>query len=454
MNPLLLKGIKAATLYIAKEFINELEITKNIKTTIKDKLFYKININNSQQHQLYKELNKYLLTNYKNKFKNLNAGIVEDAISTEDYSLAYNIEAGRILIDEGCKILVTKTKEKDTNGYLVEDFVLMTLKKDSAKLSEFLMTLLRQAKSQKKESIGINAYIYTEYWENYRYYTPMHIDRVIIPEEVKNDLINDIDRFLTKKHWYITRNLAFNRGYLIHGTPRNGKSSLIAAIARKYRRDIYYLNLNSIKSEEALMNAFRRINAGSMLIVEDIDTVWNQRETVNKKCPITFSTFINLMSGVLEKEDILIFFTTNYIDRLDSALIGDRRIDKIVRIPTPQQKEAELYLEDLYESPFKLINYQVGRSMGALFNLFEDYCDDKDKLVSFLNEEEPRTFEAEEVKLKPVFTSSSNQAQKTPNVSKRVSNTGYDILDCVDEAVPCGMVPHKDITEGQGEDLE
>ena len=165
----------------------------------------------------------------------------------------------------------------------------------------------------------------------------------ILDPKIKEDFLEDLDKFLAKKDWYLTRNLTFKRGYLFFGKPRNGKSALIAAVARKYKRDIYFLNLNSIQSEEQLLEAFMEMRSDCILVVEDIDAVWDKRKLVNKECKISFSTFINLLSGVLEKEDILTFFTTNHIEKLDPALIGDRRIDKKVEIPHPKKPQAEEY---------------------------------------------------------------------------------------------------------------
>jgi hypothetical protein len=415
-------ALGAGALYLAKEAASELKIVPTIKELAKNKVFYTVTIGQHNQYIMFTELMDYLLTYHKQKFKNLSADISTSADSESDdlrmddmsyEQLHYEIESDNILIEEnGCKIWVkVYEKEGDNNNDISKKVIeLSTFKQNNVNLNEFLLKILRLAKESKNESQKITTFIFEHgYWGSYRTYVPMPLERIFCKQSILDELVADIDKFLAKREWYLKRNISFKRGYLLEGKPRNGKSSIIAALARKYKRDIYYLTINSLKSEGELMAAFKQIPPKSFLVIEDIDKVWDKREAVNKKCPISFSTFINLLSGVLEKEDIIIFFTTNYIERLDAALIGDRRIDKRINIPQPSIVETKAYLSDLYDKPFDIKHYVEGRSVGALFNLYEDHAEDMAALVNlFENETSLNLVEEEPYSLQDNFDSDSD----------------------------------------------
>jgi len=403
MNKLIKQGLLYAGKYLLKEVINELEIIPTIKEAVKSKLIYSLTINYFGSYDLHHELTKFLINNYQHKLKNLSTNFVDGGSNSK---MGYGLDNVRLFIYENnCKIYIVKKRERKEDAHstdLSDYYELYTHRKNKDKLDEFLKKLVENAEKQRNASEDIKTYMFGRHgWESYRVYTPIHIDNVIIRQDIKDKIIADIDKFLSRRDWYLNKHLTFKRGFLFYGKPRNGKSSLIEAISRKYKRDIYYLNLNSIPSEEALMHAFRDMKPNSNLIVEDIDAVWNKREAAVKDCKITFSTFINLMSGVLERGDIMIFFTTNHYDRLDEALIGSKRIDLQIEIPQPTKNEAEKYFSNLFEEDFKLENYIEGRSMGDLLNLFEEYVDNKQGLLNlFNNEDESSVIETEPIEEK------------------------------------------------------
>jgi hypothetical protein len=54
---------------------------------------------------------------------------------------------------------------------------------------------------------------------------------------------------------------------------------------------------------------------------------------------VTFSGLLNILDGAVSSEERLIFMTTNYVDRLDSALVRPGRIDlaQLISDATPHQ---------------------------------------------------------------------------------------------------------------------
>lgn len=72
----------------------------------------------------------------------------------------------------------------------------------------------------------------------------------------------------------------------------------------------------------------------SIILLEDIDAAFVSREdTTHQKAAyeglnrVTFSGLLNALDGVASTEARIVFMTTNYINRLDPALIRPGRVD-------------------------------------------------------------------------------------------------------------------------------
>ncbi|KIJ50440.1 hypothetical protein M422DRAFT_96980, partial [Sphaerobolus stellatus SS14] len=68
---------------------------------------------------------------------------------------------------------------------------------------------------------------------------------IVLDPGVKEMLMEDTRDFLSSEKWYADRGIPFRRGYLLHGVPGSGKSSLIHAIAGELALDIYVVSLSA-----------------------------------------------------------------------------------------------------------------------------------------------------------------------------------------------------------------
>jgi chaperone BCS1 len=139
------------------------------------------------------------------------------------------------------------------------------------------------------------------------------------------------------------------RGHLYFGAPGNGKSSLAAAIGYEYKRHIYFMDINSFSSDEVMKAAFSSIRENSILLIEDIDQVFNGRIPVRNDCQVTFSMFINMLSGVLDKDNLITIITTNKIEELDPALLRAGRMDFHCEVLPPDKETIKKYIEVFYD---------------------------------------------------------------------------------------------------------
>jgi len=75
--------------------------------------------------------------------------------------------------------------------------------------------------------------------------------------------------------WYADRGIPFRRGYLLHGVPGSGKSSLIHALAGQLQLDIYVVSLSaSWISDNTLTALMGRVPARCVLLLEDLDAAF------------------------------------------------------------------------------------------------------------------------------------------------------------------------------------
>ena len=52
------------------------------------------------------------------------------------------------------------------------------------------------------------------------------LQTVVLDDDIKKRLMEDANEFLRSEQWYADRGIPWRRGYLLHGCPGSGKTSL------------------------------------------------------------------------------------------------------------------------------------------------------------------------------------------------------------------------------------
>jgi SpoVK/Ycf46/Vps4 family AAA+-type ATPase len=169
------------------------------------------------------------------------------------------------------------------------------------------------------------------------------IDTVFLENKLKNSVINDIEKFINSKEDYIKFGQSYKRNYLFYGPPGSGKTSFIYALASKFDFKIFIINITPDLTNDVFINLIQNIESkkhSSILILEDIDSLFKERKTSNEHW-ITFSGILNIFDGIFCKEKLLIFLTTNHKELLDPALLRPGRIDYIVEFEMAKKEQIE-----------------------------------------------------------------------------------------------------------------
>ncbi|KAL6552246.1 hypothetical protein OROGR_008400 [Orobanche gracilis] len=168
---------------------------------------------------------------------------------------------------------------------------------------------------------------------------PVTFDKLAMDPNLKRAIIEDLDRFVRRKEYYRKVGKAWKRGYLLHGPPGTGKSSLVAAIANYLRFDVYDLELASVHSNSNLRRTLLSTNNKSIVVIEDIDCssqmhgrerdIYLEHGLGNLSNSVTLSGVLNIMDGLWSTcgDERIIIFTTNHKEKLDPALLRPGRMD-------------------------------------------------------------------------------------------------------------------------------
>jgi ATP-dependent 26S proteasome regulatory subunit len=80
-------------------------------------------------------------------------------------------------------------------------------------------------------------------------------------------------------------------------------------------------------TDDALTLAFANVPERSIILLEDIDAVWDARRSVVQSSTVTFDAFLQVLDGIVSYRGSILIMTTNHPEKLDSALTRSGRVD-------------------------------------------------------------------------------------------------------------------------------
>ena len=198
---------------------------------------------------------------------------------------------------------------------------------------------------------------------------PRTPDSVILKDGQYDCLAKDIQTFLDNEATYQRLSQPWHRGYLFHGEPGTGKTSIARALAHQFEIPIHYLPMADLERDADLISLVGDIKPRSMLLIEDVDVYHAATERDDEDNTTTLASMLNALDGVFTPHGLITVLTTNHKDRLDDALLRPGRIDVDMEFTALDKPQAErLYEWCTGESPNGLCEQYVGRSPAELIN--------------------------------------------------------------------------------------
>jgi chaperone BCS1 len=266
-----------------------------------------------------------------------------------------------------------------------------------------LDSLIEEAARRYQEGKGrkIIVYMSNNYeWTRSITKTARSLESVILPDGLREHLVEDAQDFLRSKSWYTEAGIPHRRGYLLWGLPGTGKSSTIHALASELDLPIYCLSLsNSVIDDSTLQVLISATPENCFILIEDIDCAFltsredeekhrsqpimdyipppisynkhNKRSRVRPPMPnktkneVTLAGLLNLLDSVTSEEGRLIFATTNYIEKLDPALLRPGRMDVKIQFTYATRSQARRLYRQIFTTSRKDDHISIPKSAIA-----------------------------------------------------------------------------------------
>ncbi len=189
-------------------------------------------------------------------------------------------------------------------------------------------------------------------WKPSQAIRPRSFESVYLNQELKTNLLEDLDRFLSKEtqEWYQFHDIPSKRSYLFYGPPGTGKTSTVKAIASKYGMPVYIMKLNLQEMDDTVaINLVEQLPPFSILLIEDIDAIFDQfGQKSDFKQNLTFSGLMNILDGITAFQGQLIIMTTNHKEKVNRAALRTGRIDYELEFGYMDEQQCVLMLSSFY----------------------------------------------------------------------------------------------------------
>ncbi|KAJ3417585.1 hypothetical protein HDV05_000042 [Chytridiales sp. JEL 0842] len=238
-----------------------------------------------------------------------------------------------------------------------------------ARDKNLLIQMLEEAKQAALAAEEGKTVVYTSYGPEWRPFgSPRRrreIDSVVLNAGLSDFIVKDVKNFLGNGKWYHERGIPYRRGYLLYGPPGTGKTSFIQALAGHMEYNICVMNLSERgMTDDRLAHLLTNSPPRSLILLEDIDAAFAQRDPNEKQgfaSMVTFSGLLNALDGVAASEERLVFMTTNHLERLDPALIRPGRVDVKVLLDNVTEAQARTMFLKFYPGEDSLADQFVAQ---------------------------------------------------------------------------------------------
>lgn len=144
------------------------------------------------------------------------------------------------------------------------------------------------------------------------------------PKNVEN-IIEEIEKWKNSEKWYREKGIPWKRGWLLHGKPGTGKTSLIRGLAEYLDLPVFVYDISTLSNRE-MMSEWKYMlrRTPCIALIEDLDAVFDKRKNIMTQAMdkqlLSFDCLLNCLDGIEKTDGLFTVITTNRIDKLDDAL--------------------------------------------------------------------------------------------------------------------------------------
>ncbi|CAO2820883.1 unnamed protein product [Amaranthus hypochondriacus] len=333
--------------------------------------FYEATGERFMRSEAYVAIENYLSSNSSKQAKRLKADLLKN-----NQSLALSMDEHEEVADEYKRVKIwwafgkSVTKQATISFHPLADekrFYKLTFHKKNRDLimGEYLTYVMKEGNAIKVRNRQRKLYTNNGVqWSHVVFEHPATFQTLAMDPIKKDQIIEDLITFSKGEDFYARIGRAWKRGYLLYGPPGTGKSTMIAAMANLLNYDIYDLELTAVKDNTELRRLLIETSSKSIIVIEDIDcsrdltgqrkkkkeekveeniadeqkkiamSMMGREEQDMSQSKVTLSGLLNFIDGLWSAcgGERLIVFTTNHVEKLDSALIRRGRMDKHVEL--------------------------------------------------------------------------------------------------------------------------
>lgn len=200
---------------------------------------------------------------------------------------------------------------------------------------------------------------------------PLNLDKIYeMPDGYSRPILNEIEKFWSKKELYADAGLVHKRGILLSGPPGTGKSSTINLLAKDViQKGGLVFHVSNVRDLDLLVSfvktKLRKIQPDTPIIVviEDIDELKNHSS----------GFLLSFLDGENQLNSCVTVATTNRANTLDDLILRPSRFDWHIEVDMPNEDCRRVYFEKTGVSADKIdafVKETEGLSMAHLKEVF------------------------------------------------------------------------------------
>lgn len=248
-------------------------------------------------------------------------------------------------------ITMNRREPKGQNAFkTIGYYTIVTAKWNKNKLDE----MIKESCSYKDKG-QIQIVEYRDVYATFDYPEYIYDQKQLISKKVYQRISDTFERFNNDPGYYTSRKIPYKETIMLYGPPGTGKTSLIRHLAAKHNMNLILTETNNLNPllVSNLSKKSKQSGIKNVILLEDIssnhsllkkDSNSSLSDSESEYMNSNLSKFLNTLDGANPLDDVIIVMTTNHIEKLDSAIYRQGRVDHNICMEYMSFDEANDYI--------------------------------------------------------------------------------------------------------------